>query len=150
MNKGSGGQQRFLRNGWYINNKKTLIQQEMTFLKPGITPDMPPLRVQKGIQMVLEERGLWPGSGLRLSREKQKCSSCQAASFILKENDANLVSSLKNIVTNVICLAFVMSMFAAKNVVNAYKKNIVLGARNTQVKNLAKSVTNAAKMFFIR
>ena len=60
---------------------------------------------------------------------------------MLKGNNANLASSLKNIVTNVISLAFVMSVFAAKNVVNTYKKNIVLGARNTQVKNLAKSVT---------
>lgn len=50
----------------------------MTFLKPKITPDMPLLCIQKEIQMILEERGLWPSLGLRLNCEKQKCFSCKA------------------------------------------------------------------------
>ena len=34
-------------------------------------------RVQKGIQNVLQERGLWPDKGLRLECPKPKCGSCQ-------------------------------------------------------------------------
>ena len=78
MDKGSRGQQEFLRNGWYTNHERNIIQQELSFLMPGTTPDNSLLHIQKEIQMVLEERGLWPTSGLRLSCEKQKCSNCQA------------------------------------------------------------------------
>lgn len=43
--------------------------------------------------------------------------------------------------TNAISFMYVMGVFAAKNIINAYKKNIIPGARNMQVKNLTKSVT---------
>jgi len=33
-------------------------------------------RVQKGLQRVLEERGLWPEGGLRLERPKNLCARC--------------------------------------------------------------------------
>lgn len=52
INKKSEGQQEFLQNRWYINNKKTFIKQKMTFLKPEITPDILLLFIQKKIQMV--------------------------------------------------------------------------------------------------
>lgn len=37
-------------------------------------------------------------------------------------------------------VAFVMSVFTIKNDVNAYKKKFVLGIKNMQIKNLAKSI----------
>ena len=52
INKTSEGQQEFLQNRWYINNKKTFIKQKMTFLKPEITLDILLLFIQKKIQMV--------------------------------------------------------------------------------------------------
>lgn len=45
INKRNRVQQKFLQNGWYINNKRTLLWQKMTFLKLGIIFDMLPLRV---------------------------------------------------------------------------------------------------------
>lgn len=62
-------------------------------------------------------------------------------SCVLRENNVNLISSLKYIVTNMTSFAFVISVFATKNVINAYKKNIILSTKNIQVKNLAKNVT---------
>lgn len=69
-------------------------------------------------------------------------------SYMLKGNDVNLALSLKNIVTNMISLIFVMSVFAVKNIINIYKKNIVFGIRNMQIKNLTKSVTNCHQNIF--
>lgn len=48
----------------------------MTFLRLETTLDMPPVCVQKEIQMVLEERSLWPSLRLTLC-EKQKSFSFQ-------------------------------------------------------------------------
>ena len=80
MNKSTGGQQKFLRDGWYINSEGNTIRQEMSFLNPSSVSDQPLLKVQKGVQMVLEERSLWPKNSLKLSCEKLKCSNCQAIS----------------------------------------------------------------------
>lgn len=77
MNKSIEGQQKFLRDGWYIDNEGNTIQQKMSFLSSSLAPDQPPRKVQKGIQMVLEERNLWPKNSLKLSCEKLKCSNCQ-------------------------------------------------------------------------
>jgi hypothetical protein len=35
------------------------------------------IRVQKGIQRILEERGLWPSAGMNLECQKPKCGLCQ-------------------------------------------------------------------------
>lgn len=82
MNKGIGGQQRYLRDGWYTDPGKNIIPQEMFFLKESLTPTGQPSsgKVQKGIQKVLEERNLWPSEGLKLNCDKPKCSNCQAIS----------------------------------------------------------------------
>lgn len=53
----------------------------------------------------------------------------------------NPASSLKKIVTNITSFAFMINMFATKNIFNTYKKNNVLSIKNMQVKNLAKSGT---------
>jgi len=75
MNKGDGGQQSFLRNGWF-RNENTIHSQQMWYFQQDPTRGSQ-VRVQKGIQRVLEERGLWPSGGLRLDCRKPKCLRCQ-------------------------------------------------------------------------
>lgn len=60
----------------------------------------------------------------------------------------NPVTSLKNIMTNITSFAFVINMFAVKNIVNIYKKNLVLNIKNMQIKNLAKSITKCHQNLF--
>ena len=70
MNKGSGGKQAWLRNGFYhIGGVR--FEQPMSYQDPHGT------WIQKGIQRVLEERRLWPEQGLNLECPKQKCFNCQ-------------------------------------------------------------------------
>lgn len=80
INKGTGGQQKFLRNRWYTDSKGDIIQQKMSFFHPSSILNQPPLQVQKRIQRVLEEQSLWSKNDLKLSCEKSKCSNCQAVS----------------------------------------------------------------------
>ena len=75
MNKGEGGLQPFLRNGWFKNGDTVCIQ-EMSYLAADPVTGQPK-RVQKGIQRVLEERGLWPNTGLNLECSRPKCGPCQ-------------------------------------------------------------------------
>lgn len=70
MNKGTRGQQAQLRNGWFIDNG-VVINQPMNFQRPDGK------WIQKRIQKVLEERGLWPAKGLKLECTKPKCFNCQ-------------------------------------------------------------------------
>lgn len=77
MNKGDGGNQPFLRNGWF-NKEDIVCPQEMSYLVDDPATGQPE-RVQKGIQRVLEERGLWPATGLNLECPKPKCGRCQEA-----------------------------------------------------------------------
>ena len=71
MNKGSGGKQAWLRSGYYHDANGNRHEQPMFF------EDDSGKRCQKGIQMVLEERGLWPEDGLPLECFKPKCNNCQ-------------------------------------------------------------------------
>ena len=64
MNLGPGGEQKHLRPG-YMNGDNTQTQQ---MVDANGTP--------KGIQKVLEERGLWR-PGLRLECQKPKCEDCE-------------------------------------------------------------------------
>lgn len=73
MNKGSGGNQPFLRNGWFTNGD-IVYTQEMSYSVTGQES-----HIQKGIQRVLEERGLWPLTGLKLECPRPKCEPCQEA-----------------------------------------------------------------------
>ena len=76
MNKGPGGQQLFLRPGWFIGSNQEMVVQEMsTVITDPFTGQS--TTIQKGIQAVLVERGLWPQEGVRLGCEKPKCTSCQ-------------------------------------------------------------------------
>ena len=51
-------------------------------------------------------------------------------SCILKKNDIKFKLSLKNIVTDIISFAFIISVFIAKNIVNTYKKNFAFNTKN--------------------
>ena len=79
MNKGPGGQQPFLRAGWYEAANGEIITQELCLLTENPTTGKS-TKVQKGIQAILEERGLWPVKGVRLSCEQPKCTNCQTLS----------------------------------------------------------------------
>jgi len=75
MNKGAGGLQPFLRNGWFKIGD-TVCSQEMSYLvEDPVTGQSK--QIQKGIQRVLEERGLWPETGLNLECSRPKCGPCQ-------------------------------------------------------------------------
>ena len=69
MNKGIRGKKEHLRNGWF-DQGNIRIDQPMSFEENG-------QRTAKGIQKVLEERGLWPEEGLNLECPKPKCLNCQ-------------------------------------------------------------------------
>lgn len=70
MNKGSGGNQPLLRDGWFEVNGQRHPHQMLYLTQDGLpTP--------KGIQQILEERNLWPESGLKLECPKPKCYNCQ-------------------------------------------------------------------------
>ena len=72
MNKSSGGKQPVLRNDWF-EKEGSRVAQPMNFLndKNELVP--------KGIQQILEEKGLWPAKGLNLSCPKPKCFNCQVS-----------------------------------------------------------------------
>ena len=74
MNKGEGGKQPLLRDGWYKEGD-TIIRQEMFYIKSdpatGIVEKIP-----KGIQRVLEERRVWPAEGLNLECPAPRCEPC--------------------------------------------------------------------------
>ena len=77
MNKGPGGQQAFLRPGWYMGANREIITQEICFQQQNpITGQS--TQVQKGIQAVLAEQRLWPHKGVCLACKWLKCTSCQA------------------------------------------------------------------------
>ena len=56
-------------------NQETVIQEMSTVNTDPITNKS--TIIQKGIQAVLVERGLWPQGGVRLEYEKPKCTNCQ-------------------------------------------------------------------------
>lgn len=72
MNKGVGGQQPWLRNGWFEKDGEKQVQLMSFQNENGV-------QCQKGIQRILEERCLWPEHGLRLECPKPKCFNCEAA-----------------------------------------------------------------------
>lgn len=50
-------------------------------------------------------------------------------SYMLKKN-ANFISNLKNIITNLINLVFVINNLITKNIINAYNKNFIIDIKN--------------------
>ena len=71
MNKSSRGKQALLRDGWFETDGHHYPQQISYFTQDGSL-------IPKGIQRILEERNLWPQSGLYLECLKPKCHDCQS------------------------------------------------------------------------
>ena len=97
MNKGPGGQQPFLRPGWYKATNGEIITQDICSLSENLTTGQSS-NVQKGIQAILVERGLWPVKGVRLSCDQPKCANCQSlATYTLcvKGNKCDLCKETK-------------------------------------------------------
>lgn len=91
MNKGIGGKQVPLCNGWFDQNG-TQIDQSMSFQEENSW------WTQKGIQKVLEKRNLWPTQGLNLECPKLKCSNCQLTAdckVYVKDHKCDLCKSLR-------------------------------------------------------
>lgn len=70
MNKSSGEKQALLRDGWFETDGIRYPQQMSHFTQDDTL-------IPKGIQRILEERNLWPDSGLNLECLKPKCYNCQ-------------------------------------------------------------------------
>lgn len=73
MSKDTSGVQPFLCNGWY-EKKRVGYQQSMSFIESdeaGQTTLVP-----KRVQHVLQKRGIWPETGLKLECPKPKCKAC--------------------------------------------------------------------------
>ena len=72
MNKGFGGKQPILRDGWFDNGAGRITQSINFFNdKNQWTP--------KGTQRILEKPRLWPAKRLNLCCPKPKCLNCQVA-----------------------------------------------------------------------
>ena len=74
LNKGPGGQQLFLKDGWFEKDNQR-YPQAMYFWQTSSSGEN--VKIQKGIQMILEKRNLWPTKGLNLICPTPECGSCQ-------------------------------------------------------------------------
>lgn len=75
MNKSTRGQQPFLRDGWFEKDNQR-YPQPINFLKQDPLSGQV-ITTQKRIQMILEERSLWPAEGLNLICPTPGCPACQ-------------------------------------------------------------------------
>jgi hypothetical protein len=67
MNLGPGGKKPCMRNGWFMRGGEKVSH---SMVMPSTDSGSPQ---PKGMQMILEERGLWPRGGLRLKCPKNSC-----------------------------------------------------------------------------
>src|SRR6267378_1100305 len=75
MNKGDGGRQPLLRNGWYKIGNTTFVQE--MFYSEVNTATGAVTKIPKGIERIPRERNLWPDKGLLLVCPKPRCEPCQ-------------------------------------------------------------------------
>ena len=122
MNKGPGDQQPFLRPGWFIGSNQEMIVQEMlTVITDPLTGQS--TTIQKGIQAVLVEQGLWPQGGVRLGCEKsqnaQVVKLLQHVAFVYEVKNAILAKKQGKIVGSALNNGFVMHVTFEKKGVSA-------------------------------
>ena len=67
MNLGPGGKKPCMQDGWFMHGDQKVSQ---SMVMPNTDPNSDEPLQPKGMQMVLEERGLWPRNGLRLKCPK--------------------------------------------------------------------------------
>lgn len=131
MNKGPGGQQLFLRDGWfeiesqrhsqpmsYIKSKDTILENSQT----------QPVFVQKDVQMILKEQGLWPTKRFKLVCPILECLTCQATAkckVCIKGSQCNSSLEKKFSGINAPQSMLVMNVVDGKNNVNVYQSSIV-------------------------
>lgn len=72
MNKGWGGKQPHPRDGYYQNKEGDIQVQKMSYEERDSNIPRKKWGKAKGIQVVLEERGLWPKDGLYLDCTSRK------------------------------------------------------------------------------
>lgn len=142
INENQGGQQFFLRPSWYITpNDKTKTQNMWVYNNNAATGNA--VQVQKGIQLVLEEQGLWPQKEFRLECEKPKCLSCEEMSnctLCVQGQKCNLCKEEKkphsgNCLKQRICDA----CNKQKNNANVYRKSTVYGIKRKIHASLVRS-----------
>lgn len=96
MDKGIGGQQPWLRDGWYEIDGARIIQP-MSFQKEDGT------WCQKGVLQVLEEQKLWPQQVLKLECPKPKCFNCEvmaSCKICIKGHKCDTCKAPKNHISN--------------------------------------------------
>ena len=76
MSKDVGDVQPFIRDGWYKSSDNIRHSQPMWYLEPINETTLMEPHIQKKIQRILDERGLWLDRGLRLECPTPKCGAC--------------------------------------------------------------------------
>lgn len=94
MNKGWGGKQPVMRDGYFTDKEGKRVIQKMTFKRHNFTSSSVkthPIKKMwgepKGLQVVLEERGLWPSEGLYLDCTTRKNLPKDQQQHSLTSND---------------------------------------------------------------
>ena len=77
INKRLGEQQPFLKLGWYKTTDGEIIIQDICSLSQNPRTGQSS-KVQKEIQAILVEQGLWPTKRVRLFCDQPKCTNCQS------------------------------------------------------------------------
>ncbi len=151
MNKGLGGQQPFLRAGWYEAANGEIITQELCLLTENpITCKA--TKVQKGIQAILEERGLWPVKGVRLSCEQPKYTNCQSLStctVCVKGRKCEACKETKEHSGRCTNKRLVIHVIIEKVDVSVLQKNIVHCVKKLHNKKAVWSVKKCLVSFFL-
>lgn len=76
INKRTGGQQLFLRPRWFVGPYQDVVDQKISTMITNPTTHQLSV-IEKDIQAILIQRGIWPQRGVILDYEKLKCTNCQ-------------------------------------------------------------------------
>ena len=91
MNKGDGGRQPLLRNGWYKIGNTTFVQE--MFYSEVNTATGAVMKIPKGIERIPRERNLWPDCLNAPSRVVNLAKHYRNAKTVSMAPDASLANS---------------------------------------------------------
>jgi len=91
MNKGDGGRQPLLRNGWYKIGNTTFVQE--MFYSEVNTATGAVTKIPKGIERIPRERNLWPDCLNAPSRVVNLAKHYRNAKTVSMAPDASLANS---------------------------------------------------------